>query len=53
MSSIPRDQMARAIREGGASVNKSALMPPWASVLTDQQIDQMVDYLIHVCKCSK
>jgi cytochrome c oxidase cbb3-type subunit 3 len=52
MSSIPREQLARAIREGGAAVNKSALMPPWASVFTDQQIDQMVDYLIYVCKCS-
>lgn len=53
MSSIPRDQMVRAIRDGGAAVNKSALMPSWSSVLTDQQIDQMVDYLVYVCKCSK
>lgn len=53
MSSIPREQMARAVREGGASVNKSALMPPWSSVFTDEQIDQMVDYLIYVCKCSQ
>jgi cytochrome c oxidase cbb3-type subunit 3 len=53
MSSIPREEMAGAIRNGGASVNKSALMPPWSSVFSDQQIDQMVDYLIHVCKCSK
>ena len=53
MSSIPRDQMARAIRDGGAAVNKSALMPSWSSVLTDQQIDQMVDYLVYVCKCSQ
>lgn len=53
MSSIPREEMAGAIRNGGASVNKSALMPPWSSVFDDQQIDRMVDYLIHVCKCSK
>ncbi|MBI1200342.1 MAG: c-type cytochrome [Phenylobacterium sp.] len=53
MSSIPREEMAGAIRNGGASVNKSALMPPWSSVFSDRQIDQMVDYLIHVCKCSK
>jgi cytochrome c oxidase cbb3-type subunit 3 len=53
MSSIPRDEMVRAIRNGGASVNKSALMPTWSSVFTDQQIEQMVDYLMHVCKCSE
>lgn len=53
MASLPREQMVRAIRDGGASVNKSALMPSWSSVLTDQQIEQMADYLGHVCKCAK
>lgn len=53
MASIPREQMVRAIRDGGAAVNKSPLMPPWSSVLTDEQVEQMVDYLIHVCKCDK
>lgn len=53
MSSLPRDQMVRAIREGGASVNKSALMPSWSSVFTDAQIEQMADYLLYVCKCGK
>ncbi len=53
MSSLPRDQMLRAIREGGAAVNKSALMPSWASVLTDAEIEQMADYLLYVCKCGK
>jgi cytochrome c oxidase cbb3-type subunit 3 len=53
MASLPREQMVRAIRDGGASVNKSALLPSWSSVLTDQQIEQMADYLGHVCKCAK
>lgn len=53
MSSLPREQMMRAIREGGASVNKSALMPPWSSVFTDEQIGLMADYLLYVCKCEK
>lgn len=51
MSSLPRDQMIKAIGEGGASVNKSALMPPWSAVLTKEQVEDMADYLIHVCKC--
>ena len=40
-------------RDGGASVNKSALMPPWSSVFTDEQIENMADYLGYVCKCKK
>lgn len=53
MSSLPRDQIVKAITEGGASVNKSALMPSWSTVLTHEQIEDMADYLIHVCKCDQ
>lgn len=51
MSSLPATQMFTAIKGGGAAVNKSALMPAWSSVLTDDEINDMVDYLRHVCKC--
>ena len=53
MSSLPREEMLGAIRNGGASVNKSSLMPPWNSVLTEEQIEHMVDYLHHVCGCGE
>lgn len=53
MASLPRDQMIRAISDGGAAVNKSALMPSWSSVLTHEQIEDMADYLQHVCKCGE
>ena len=53
MSSLPRDEILSAIRDGGASVNKSALMPPWNSVLTEEQIEHMADYLHHVCGCGE
>lgn len=53
MASLPRDQMIRAITEGGAAVNKSALMPTWSSVLTHEQIEDMADYLHFVCKCGE
>jgi cytochrome c oxidase cbb3-type subunit 3 len=53
MSSLPREQIVKAITDGGASVNKSALMPPWSGVLTKGQIEDMADYLIHVCKCDQ
>jgi cytochrome c oxidase cbb3-type subunit 3 len=51
MISIPPEEMAKAIREGGAAVNKSPLMPPWGSVFTEAQIADMVAYLRHVCRC--
>jgi cytochrome c oxidase cbb3-type subunit 3 len=51
MSTLPATQMFTAIKGGGAAVNKSALMPAWGSVLTDDEINDMVDYLRHVCKC--
>jgi cytochrome c oxidase cbb3-type subunit 3 len=53
MSSLPREQMVKAITDGGASVNKSALMPAWGHVLTKEQIEDMADYLIYVCKCNQ
>ncbi|MCK9541593.1 MAG: cytochrome c [Novosphingobium sp.] len=53
MSSLPRDQMVKAIAEGGAAVNKSALMPTWSGLLTEQEIEDMADYLIYVCKCDQ
>src|SRR5512139_182842 len=51
MKSLPIEEMTKAIREGGGSVNKSALMPAWSSVLTDDQITDMVAYLRKVCRC--
>ncbi len=53
MSSLPRAQIVKAITEGGASVNKSALMPSWAGVLSPAQIEDMADYLAYVCKCEQ
>lgn len=53
MSSLPREQIVKAISEGGAAVNKSALMPSWANVFTPEQIQDMADYLIYVCKCDQ
>lgn len=53
MASLPRDQIIRAITDGGGSVNKSALMPSWSAVLTKEQIEDMADYLHYVCKCGQ
>jgi cytochrome c oxidase cbb3-type subunit 3 len=51
MADIPNDELHKAIKEGGLSVNKSVLMPAWGNVLTDEEIQEMVVYLRHVCQC--
>ena len=39
------DVVKRAILEGGMAVGKSALMPAWGSIYSEEQADQMVEYL--------
>ena len=51
MGDIPDDELTKAIKEGGLSVNKSVIMPKWGLVLTDNQIKELVSYLRTVCKC--
>jgi mono/diheme cytochrome c family protein len=51
MGSLPDDEIFKAIKTGGLSVNKSVLMPSWGGTLNDKQITEMVHYLRTVCKC--
>jgi len=39
------EDIAKAIKEGGAAVGKSPLMAPFGSSMTDEQIKEMVAYL--------
>lgn len=65
MSVVPRDHtdaksmsgrsdetIFKAIKEGGASVGKSVLMPPWESTLSDEEIQDLVQHLRMLCKCT-
>ncbi len=52
MSAISDAQLKKAIKEGGLSVSKSVLMPPWKATFTDVEIDALVKYLRELCKCS-
>jgi mono/diheme cytochrome c family protein len=51
MGDTPDEELFKAIKEGGLSVNKSVLMPTWGGVLTDPQITDLVKYLREVCHC--
>jgi len=44
-------ELFKVIKEGGASVSKSALMPPWKSLLTDAEINDLVKHVRKLCKC--
>ncbi len=51
MSGRSDDLLFKAIKEGGDSINKSVLMPPWGATLSDDEIKDMVQHLREVCKC--
>jgi len=44
-------ELFKAIQQGGLSVNKSALMPPWGSTLSDADIKGLVKHVRKLCKC--
>lgn len=49
MSARTDEELAKAIKEGGKSVNKSVLMPAWKKNLNDEQVDDLVAYLRQLC----
>lgn len=42
--------LVKVIKEGGQSVGRSPLMPPWGGALKDQQIRELVAYIRGFCK---
>jgi mono/diheme cytochrome c family protein len=52
VSTISDEQMFKTIKEGGAAIGKSPLMPAWGSVLTDNDIWNVIAYIRKdICKC--
>ncbi len=51
MSARSDADLFKVIKEGGLSISKSALMPPWGSTFTDDEIHGLVQYLRKLCKC--
>jgi len=44
-------ELFKAIKEGGLSINKSALMPPWGGTLSDIEIKGLVKHIRKLCRC--
>ncbi len=51
MSARTDQELFKVIKEGGQAIKKSVLMPPWGSTLSDGEINDLVKYLHHLCKC--
>lgn len=52
MSSRSDDDLFKVISEGGQSISKSVLMPPWGKVMSKEEINSLVKYLRVLCQCS-
>lgn len=40
------DYLAEIIEKGGLALERNAIMPAWRGVLSETQIEEMVDYLL-------
>jgi mono/diheme cytochrome c family protein len=45
MSQLSDDDLLKVIKNGGASIGKSPLMPPWGASLKDEQIQDIIAYV--------
>ena len=39
------------IKDGGPSISKSPLMPPWGATLSAAQVDGLLAHIRGICKC--
>lgn len=46
------DDIKTVIRDGGPAISKSPLMPPWASTLSDAEVDGLLAHIRKLCKCT-
>ncbi len=51
MSARSDDTLFKVIKEGGPSIDKSVLMPPWGDTLSDDEIKDMIPHLRKLCNC--
>lgn len=49
MSARTDEELFKAVKFGGKSVNKSVLMPAWEGNLSDDEIHRLVAYLRQLC----
>ena len=45
------DDIRGVIKDGGPSISKSPLMPPWGATLSAAQVDGLLAHIRGICKC--
>ena len=45
------DDIRGVIKDGGPSISKSPLMPPWGATLSAAQVDDLLGYIRKFCNC--
>lgn len=48
LSVVPREYTARIIRKGGEAMGRGVGMPPWGEQLTDEQTNDVLNYLFSI-----
>ena len=51
MDKLSNADLKNVILDGGPSVSKSPMMPPWGKTLTVEQVDGLIGHLRTLCKC--
>ena len=51
MDKLSDADLKNVIMDGGPSVSKSPMMPPWGKTLTPEQVDGLIKHLRALCDC--
>ena len=51
MDKLSDADLKNVIMDGGPSVSKSPMMPPWGKTLTAEQVDGLIKHLRALCNC--
>ena len=51
MNKLTDADIRNVVIDGGPSVSKSELMPPWGKTLSNGDVDALIEYLRKLCNC--
>ncbi len=51
MDKLTDADVKNVIMDGGPSVSKSPMMPPWGKTLTEEEVDALIKHLRVLCAC--
>ena len=52
MEKLSDADIKNVILDGGPSMSKSPMMPPWGKTLSEEEVDGLVKYLRKLCNCT-